>query len=430
MGGVFRGRVGAVAESGHIAIVNRIMDRAAVRAQLDQYRGERRRVQGVVFGFNRGGFDVLVAGVRAFCPASAMSLEEIPDPNAYVGQKLEFLLPPVHGAGKDIVVSRRTILERLQRKKAKELLKSLQKGQRFTGRVTSVREFGVFVDIGGVEGLVHQSELSYAHGVKPGDVAKPGDVVEVAVLRVGGEPKKGDGDKADKRGRKDKLTRVSLSMKALQPDPWDAHAEAIKEGSIREGKVSRTTEFGAFIELAPAIEGLLHISELGRDLKHANQALKEGETLHVVVERTDKKARRISLSRLSASELEDYKAGKLGDGEIKIIRTGSRISVQIERVEQRGITVRIPGAIGKRARGFIPNSESGHERGADLRKLFPSGSEGEVKVIGTDRDGGLRCSPKALAVDEERRAVKDYRREASKQGFGTFGDLLKAKLGQ
>jgi small subunit ribosomal protein S1 len=361
-----------------------------------------------------------------------MALEDIPDPNAYVGQKLEFLLPASGGSGKDVVVSRRTILERLQRKRAKELLRTLEKGQKFKGRVTSVREFGVFVDIGGIEGLVHQSELSYAHGVKPADVAKPGDEVEVQVLKVGGEAKKGDraGEKKgeDKRSKRDRVTRVSLSIKALQPDPWDEHAEAIKEGSVREGKITRTTEFGAFIELAPNIEGLLHISELGRDLKHANQAVKEGETLHVVVERADRKTRRISLSKLTSAEVEDYRAGKLSEGELRSVRPGSRITVQIERVEPRGIVCRVPGVIGKRARGFIPNSESGHERGADLRKLFPVGSEVEVKVVGTDRDGGLRCSPKALAVDEERRAVKDYRREAAKQGFGTFGDLLKAKL--
>jgi small subunit ribosomal protein S1 len=400
-----------------------------LRADIERYRDQRRRVEGLVFGFNRGGFDVLVAGLRAFCPASAMALEEIEDPNVLVGQKLEFLLSTSQ-AGRDIVVSRRSILERQLRRKAKELVKSLSPGMRFKGRVTHVRDFGLFVDIGGVEGLVHLSELSYAHGVRPNEVASPGDEVDVQVLRVGGEPRRGaDGREGREDRRRDRVTRVSLSIKALLPDPWDEHTEALQEGSVREGTVTRTTEFGAFVELVPQIEGLVHISELGRDLKHANMAVKEGERLHVVVERVDKRARRISLSKLSPAELEDYQQGQLEGGEApRAVRPGSRITVKVDRVEHRGIVVRVQGVLGRRARGFIPNREMGGDRGSDYRKSYPQGAEIEVKVIGVDRDGALRCSPKALRIDEERRAVKDYRREAAKQGFGTFGDLLKAKL--
>ena len=424
-GQIWKGRVGAVSESGHIALVNRLVDTAAVRTEIEEWRKLRRRVQGLIYGYNRGGFDVLVAGIRAFCPASAMALGEIGDPNAYVGQRLEFQLPASKASSKDLVVSRRSILEREQRKKAKELLRSLAAGQEHEGRVTSVREFGLFVDIGGIEGLVHQSEISFAHGVKPSEVAKPGEVVRVQVLRVGADPAKKEG------GKKDKGTRVSLSMKALLPDPWKEHAETLKEGSVQKGKVTRTTDFGAFIELAPTIEGLLHISELGRELKHANLAVKEGEELYVVVERVDRKARRISLSKLTDAEIQEFEAGGLVDAERapKSLRPGSKIKVKVDRIEHRGIVVRVDGVVGKRARGFIPNSETGTERGTDLRKLYAPGQEVEIKVVGLDRDGGLRCSLKALQIDEERRAVKDYRREAAKQGFGTFGDLLKAKLG-
>lgn len=434
LGAIFRGRVGAVAESGHIAVINRNVDTAAVRSAMEQYRDGRRRVEGLVFGFNRGGFDVLVAGIRGFCPASAMSLHEIGDPNDYVGRKFQFLLPQAKPVGKDVIVTRRSILEREARKKAKELLKNLKPGMRLKGQVSSVREFGLFVDIGGVEGLVHQSELSYVFGTKPQDVASPGDEVEVQVLRVGGPEggKRGDARGGDRKERRDRTTRVSLSMKALQADPWDEHAEALAEGGVRTGKVTRTTDFGAFVELAPGIEGLLHITELGRDLKHANQAVSEGDELHVVVERADRKARRISLSRLTDSEMADYLEGKLGGDAAQAprsLRTGAIIKVTVDRIEQRGVHVRVAGVIGKRARGYLPGSETGLERGSDLRKAFPLGQEIEVKVIGTDRDGGLRCSVKALQIDEERKAIKDYRREASKQGFGTFGDLLKAKLG-
>lgn len=425
VGQVFRGRVGAVSESGHIAIINRYIDRKAVLANLERYRAQRRRVQGLVYGFNRGGFDVLVEGARAFCPASTMALEDIEDPTQYLGQKLEFLLPASQVVAKDIIVSRRSILERQQRKKARELVRALEPGQKLKGRVTQVREFGLFVDIGGIEGLVHQSELSFAHGAKPGDVAQAGDEVEVQVLRVGAEPTKRES------GKRDRVARVSLSMKALQPDPWDAHADVLKEGSAQLGKITRTTDFGAFVEVAPQIEGLLHITELGRDLKHANQAVNEGDELQVVIERVDRRARRISLSKLSQQELEELQSGALGGEEgPRSVRPGSRIKVKVARVEARGLVVRISGVLGKRARGYVPSIELPGGRGGDLRKSYPVGMELDVKVVGIDRDGGLRCSPKALAIDEERKAVKDYRREASKQGFGTFGDLLRAKLGQ
>jgi small subunit ribosomal protein S1 len=425
LGAVFKGRVGAVSESGHVAILNRIIEGRSVRERLERKRHEHKRVHGVVYGFNRGGFDVLVEGLRAFCPASAMALEDIGDPLDFVGHKLEFLLPASRAGSKDLIVSRRSILERLQRRKTKDFLRSLTPGQKFKGRVTAVRDFGLFVDIGGVEGLVHQSELSFAFGVKPSSIAKVGDEIDVQVLRVGGDAKRDS-------GKKERLTRVSLSVKALLPDPWDAHAAALSEGNVHKGKVVRATEFGAFVEIVPEIEGLLHITELGKDLKHGNQAVREGEEIYVVVDRVDRRARRISLSKLSSAEIADFEAGTMtkDDATARSLRQGANVKVKIEKVEPRVLLARVVGTVGRRGRAFIPNSETGTERGTDLRKKFPVGSEFEVKIIGIDRDGSLKCSVKAMQIDEERQAVKNYRREAAKQGFGTFGDLLRAKLGE
>jgi small subunit ribosomal protein S1 len=415
LGSIFRGRIGSVAESGHVVLVNRIIESSASKKRIAAARDAKQRVRGLVYGFNRGGFDVLVEGIRVFCPASGMSLAHIETPEELLGQRLEFTVPPSKAGSHGLVVSRRGILERQQRKAAKRLFRTLTPGQRLTGRVTQVREFGVFVDLGGIEGLVHQSELSFSRGVRPEDMCKIGDEVTVQVLRVG-----------EGQTRKER-ERVSLSMKAVQDDPWSEHAALLEPGTVLTGKVVRTTDFGAFIEIAPHIEGLLHISELGRELKHANQVLQEGEEIRVVVERADRKARRISLSKLSQAEEKSLEDGT-DTRNARPPKPGQTLKVVVDKVEQAGLIVQVPGVFGRRGRGFIPNAEMGTERGTDHRRGFPVGTEIQVKVIGVDRDGGFRFSRKALVVDEEKRAVQDYRREAARQGFGTFGDLLRAKL--
>jgi small subunit ribosomal protein S1 len=419
-GAIFRGRIGAVAESGHIAIVNRLVDKAAVRKALHAAREQHRRVQGVVYGYNRGGFDVLVGGVRAFCPASAMSLTPIEDPNAFLGQRSEFSLPHEKGGKKAIIVSRRNILEKEARKRARERMEELEVGTRLKGKVIDVRDYGVLVDLGdGLDGLVHMSEVSWSRGVKVHDVAKVGDEVDVEVLKI--QPS----------SRKDRFGRVSLSMRACQPDPWDAAADTLRPGMPVKGKVARTTEFGAFVEIKENIEGLLHISELGgsRELTHAKQAVSEGDEIDVVIERVDREQRRISLSKLSEADARAIEAGEIEVGKAPgSLKPGSHISVIVKRVEHGGAQVQVDGILGKRGRGFIPNREL-QDVGSDKRRGLSQGDVVEVKIIGTERDGTLRCSIRARLLDEERKAVRDYRKESAKQGLGTFGDLLKAKLG-
>lgn len=417
IGSIFRGRVGAVAESGHVVLVNRLIDVPAAKARVISARETRKRVRGVVYGFNRGGFDVLVEGIRTFCPAGGMTLGPVGEPGEYVGQKVEFTLPPMKGSGKSIIVSRRGILERDLRKAAKQRLKDLKIGERLSGAVTQVRDYGLLVELGdGLEGLVHQSEVSWSRAARPFDVAKVGDVVEVEVLKV------------QQPTRKDRTGRVSLSMRRCQPDPW-SQSEALRPGAVHKGTVTRTAEFGAFILIAPEIEGLLHISELGnRDLKHAGEVLNVGDVIDVLVERVDREARRVSLSRLSAGDLAAIEKGELDPSLApKSLKPGTHITVVIERVEQHGVLAQVKGMIGRRGRAYLPNRELSAE-GAERKKAYALGKELTVKIIGIDRDGALKCSVKGMLVDEERRAVRDYRKEAAKAGFGTFGDLLRAKI--
>jgi small subunit ribosomal protein S1 len=420
VGAIFRGRIGGVAESGHIVIVNRVIDKPAVRKAIRAARELHQRVEGLVYGYNRGGFDVLVGGVRAFCPASAMSLTPIEDPNAFLGRRCEFSLPQDKGGKKSIIVSRRNILEKEARKRARERMAELEVGNRISGKVLEVRDYGVLVDLGGgLDGLVHMSEVSWGRGVRPQDAAKVGEEVEVEVLKV------------QQASRKDRFGRVSLSMRACQPDPLEAAKDSIRPGMPIKGKVVRTTDFGAFIQLQENIEGLLHISELGgsRELTHAKQALSEGDEINVVVERVDRQQRRISLSKLSDADAAAIEAGEIEVGKApRSIKPGSVVSVVVKRVDHSGVQVQVEGMLGKRGRGFIRTRDlqDAHD---DKRKGVSQGDVIEVKVIGTDRDGSLRCSVRARLLDDERKAVREYRKESAKQGLGTFGDLLKAKLG-
>jgi small subunit ribosomal protein S1 len=422
LGEIFRGRVGAVAESGHLAIVNRLLDLKAARKRVDQAREDRTRVLGLVYGFNRGGFDVLVDGLRAFCPASGMSLGPVDDPAEFVGRKLEFSVPPAKAGTHGLVVSRRAILEREARKQARERAKTLQLGERVRGMVTQVRDFGLFIDIGGgLEGMVHVSEMSWDRSQSPADVARVGDVLEAQIIRL-----------PDRKEKKERHERIGLSLKAVAADPWDAHGEAVAEGRVFKGRITRVAEFGAFVEVAPGIEGLLHVSELGTNLQHARDGAKEADEVWVLIERVDKKARRLSLSKLSAANVASLESGELTPEAFKgrAPKQGASLKVIVDRVESHGLFVQIEGVLGKKGRGYIPNAEMATERGTDHRRKFPVGTKLDAKIIGTDRDGGLKLSRKALLQDEEKRAVQDYRREASKQGLGTFGDLLRARLGE
>jgi small subunit ribosomal protein S1 len=422
IGEIFRGRVGAVAESGHLAIVNRLVDLKAARKRVDQAREDRTRVLGLVYGFNRGGFDVLVDGLRAFCPASGMSLGPVDDPAEFVGRKLEFSVPPAKAGTHGLVVSRRAILEREARKHARERAKTLQLGERVRGTVTQVRDFGLFIDIGGgLEGMVHVSEMSWDRSQSPADVARVGDMLEAQIIRL-----------PDRKEKKERHERIGLSLKAIAADPWDAHGDAVAEGRVFKGHITRVAEFGAFVEVAPGVEGLLHVSELGTNLQHARDGAKEGDEVWVLIERADKKARRLSLSKLSPANVASLESGELTPESFKgrAPKQGAALKVIVDRVESHGLFVQIEGVLGRKGRGYIPNAEMATERGTDHRRKFPVGTKLDAKIIGTDRDGGLKLSRKALLQDEEKRAVQDYRREASKQGLGTFGDLLRARLGE
>lgn len=246
-------------------------------------------VEGLVTGENKGGFDVQVAGRRAFCPASQIDVRR-GVPGDYVGQRLHFRIRRIDGHGRNIVLSRRELLEEEQAARAAKTRELLAVGAVMKGKVTSLRDFGAFVDLGGIEGLIHVSELGHGRIANPADVLEVGQTVEAQVVRI--EP-------ATEGSRE----RIALSLRALAADPWDTVASRYAVGTATLGKVVRVEPFGAFVELEPGVEGLVHVSRMALDrrISNAKQAVQVGDEVRVSVIGVEESERRIALSMVEAA---------------------------------------------------------------------------------------------------------------------------------
>ena len=332
----------------------------------------------------------------------------VEDVNALVGQSLRFVVTDVRDGGKNIVVSRRALLQREASEAAAKVMSDIVPGAVLKGTVSSVRDFGAFVDLGGIEGMIPRSEIAHDRSVAVADALKPGDLVEVAVREVK------DAEPSNKRGPSKKIT---LSLKALAADPWEGLD--IAEGRVVAGTVVRSTDFGRFVRIAPGVEGLLHVSELGRDFK-----AEEGQEIRVVVKKLDRQTKKIGLVPApDGAELGSTVANVLAND----IKVNAVVQGTVERIETYGIFVQVDGTKGRAGRGLVPNAELGVPRGTDLRKVFPEGTRVTAKVLETG-EGRLRLSIKG-AKDAEERA--DFEAARGKQGaprsLGTFADLLKGR---
>ena len=240
-------------------------------------------VTGRVTGVNAGGLAVEVGGVRGFCPVSQIDTLFVTDPSVFVGRTLEFMVTRVEDGRGGVVLSRRQQLVREQQEKARRALAALKVGDVLEGKVARLEPFGAFIDLGGVDGMVHISEIGFERLAHPRERLAEGQVVRVQVLSVG--PMAGG------------KSRIALSIKATLPDPWSGIESRFRPGMRISGVVSRLTEFGAFVQLAPGVDGLVHISEaaLGR-VRHVKDVLAVGDTVEVVVVGVDPIKKRIALS--------------------------------------------------------------------------------------------------------------------------------------
>ncbi len=256
--------------------------------QVEAMQESAESFEGKIEGYNKGGLIVLVHGLRGFIPASQISMTrrnmvqgDTPDRWAkMIGESISVRIIEVDRARRRLILSERAASPETRQSLKERVIEGLEEGQVYTGRVTSVAEFGAFVNVNGADGLVHLSELSWERVQHPSEVLSVGQEVKVKVISV-------DKDKK----------RIGLSIRALQGDPWHTKAEGFKVGQLVEGTITRLTKFGAFARLEGDIEGLIHISELSESrINHPKEAVKEGDVLTLRVIRIDADQRRIGLS--------------------------------------------------------------------------------------------------------------------------------------
>lgn len=287
-------------------------------------------VEGRVAETVKGGFRIEMLQRRAFCPVSQIDLTYVQTPEEYVGQTHTFLVTQLTENGRNIVVSRRRLLEQEQEKSRAAFLSTVRSGDIFDGTVTRVMPYGAFVALApGVEGMVHVSELSWSRVANAADAVAPGDTVRARIIAME-TPKDGD------------RVKLSLSLKQVEEDPWNRAAETFSVGDKVKGRVTRCMDFGVFVEIAPGIEGLVHISEMSytRRVTRPDAEVRPGQTVGVMIKEISPGQRRISLSMRDAE----------GDPWMEVpekYAVGQRITGTVQKRESFGIFVSLePGVTG------------------------------------------------------------------------------------
>jgi small subunit ribosomal protein S1 len=395
---------------GLVVLTRKPLREEEAKPKVEQASKDGTLVSGLITGVIKGGVEVDIDGLRAFAPASGMDLHPANANFAVlVGQRVEFKVVQYEKSGRDVVVSRRPMLEAEAHERRKHAITLLQEGQVMNGVVRTVVEWGAFValpEAENLEGLVHASEASHDARTPLTELFRAGDRIEVKITKI------------DERGK------IWLSRKALVEDPWAQAKQKYAQGSVHKGKVTRMEKFGAFVELEPNIDGLLHVSDLSLErIEHPEAVLKLDQELDVIVHHFDPRSKKLTFHLAPKPE-------HANEAPQKIVRN-ALVKAEVVKGEAAGVLVRLMGVTGRAARGFIPGAQTGTARGTDLRKVFKPGTVLDLKVVDLDpRNGEPKLSLRGFKEDEERRAHKEYRAKLKAEGgFGTLGDLLKARLG-
>lgn len=400
-----------VSTSGALTLSRKLAGAAASDRQFEAAFQSGLPVEGRVEREVKGGYEVRIGLRRAFCPISQIDLRGA-STSAHEGQVYQFRIIECKEGGSNIVVSRRALLEDEQRANAGKVRDTIVPGRVMTGRVTSVREFGAFVDLGaGVQGLLHVSEMAWSRVSDPAEIVKAGDEITVKVLRVDEEKQK-----------------ISLGLKQLSADPWSKVSERYEVGQVLSGRVTRIAPFGAFVELEPGIEALAHASTFeptGRPEGWAGQVAPGMKaTFEILTIHPEQK-------RIGVALVPEAWGRPAGPTEARPgIVAGARLTGKVERHEKFGVVVFLaPGRA-----GVIPLSETGIAKEADLRRALPVGADVEVIVLEVDPSGRrIRLSAKAVMEAREAEEMREWtQRNAppveAAEGPGTFADKLRSAL--
>jgi small subunit ribosomal protein S1 len=465
--------------------------RARTWTRLEEAFNKSEIVTGVITGRVKGGFTVEIENVRAFLPGSLVDVRPVRDTSYLEGKPLEFKVIKLDQKRNNVVVSRRAVVEQEFSAERSALMENLQEGAVVRGTVKNLTDYGAFVDLGGIDGLLHITDMAWKRVKHPSEVVKVGDEVEVRILKFDRE-----------------RSRVSLGLKQLGADPWQNIARRYPPSTRVFGKVTNIADYGAFVEIEDGVEGLVHVSEMDWTNKNVNPAkvVHTGQEVEVMVLDVDEERRRISLGLKQCQAnpwkefAENYNKGDKVAGQIKSITDfgifiglqgnidglvhlsdiswdqpgeeavrnyqkgqqleamvlsidpeRERISLGIKQLAKdpfsayiadnpkgtivKGVVKEVDarGAVidlGNGVEGQLRASELGRDRVEDARAVLKVGDELEAKFTGVDRKSRtISLSIKAKEAHEEAEAVQSYRSETGPSGGTTLGDLLKEHIG-
>ena len=390
--------------SGAFLFTSKISSKSAVERTLVDAYDRQMPVEGKVEKEINGGYEVRLHGQRAFCPFSQINLYRKDDAE-YVGKSFMFMISEYDqdDRGTNVIVSRRLLMEREREAQREELIEDLFEGMIAPGTVTRIMEFGVFVDLGGAEGLIPLRELSWKRDAKVEEIVQPGDKVEVEIKSLDWN-----------------ANRISLSLRGAQGDPWEDTMAEHPVGSACTGTITRVERYGAFAEIAPGVEGLIPISKLGngRRLMSAREVVSEGQQLDLQVDEIDSERRRISLRPI------DKRIKALSPGELV---AGMKVDGIVESIQNFGVFVRLS----EDKTGLLHISETGIPKGgnpvAKMEMQFPPQEKISVVVKSVDGD---RISLTTLSEWEnqgsgdETENLSDWKKSNDSRSFGSLGSAF------